>query len=154
MLIHSVMPISLRPHGLHPARLLCPWGFSREEYWSGLPCPSPGDVPNPEVEPRPPTLQADSLPVEPPGKPKNTGLNPFSSRSSWPRNQTKVSCIAGGFFTTWGENKTHKQAPHYCSSNSLIYNCSSMTKYTEHIKGLISVKSKSKSPKQGLNLSF
>ena len=38
----SVMSNSLRPHGLWPARLLCPWGFSRQEYWSELPFPSPG----------------------------------------------------------------------------------------------------------------
>ena len=43
--------------------------FSRQEYWSGLPCPPPGDLPNPGIEPRFPTLQADSLPSEPPGKP-------------------------------------------------------------------------------------
>ena len=43
--------------------------FSRQEYWSGLPFPSPGDLPNPGIEPRPPTLQADTLPSEPPGKP-------------------------------------------------------------------------------------
>ena len=35
--------------------------FSRQEYWSGLPCPSPGDLPNSETEPESPTLQADSL---------------------------------------------------------------------------------------------
>ena len=44
-------------------------GFSRQEYQSGLPCPSPGDLPNPGIELRSPTLQADSLPSEPPGKP-------------------------------------------------------------------------------------
>ena len=44
-------------------------GFSRQEYWSGLPFPSPGDLPNPEIEPRSPTLQADALSSEPPGKP-------------------------------------------------------------------------------------
>ena len=44
-------------------------GFSRQEYWSGLPCPSPGDLPNPGIEPESPTLQVDSLPSEPPGKP-------------------------------------------------------------------------------------
>ena len=44
-------------------------GFSRQEYWSGLPCPSPGDLPDPGMEPRSPTLQADSLTSEPPGKP-------------------------------------------------------------------------------------
>ena len=44
-------------------------GFSRQECWSGLPFPSPGDLPNPGIEPRSPTLQADALPSEPPGKP-------------------------------------------------------------------------------------
>ena len=44
-------------------------GFSRQEYWSGLPFPSRGDLPNPGMELRSPTLQADSLPYEPPGKP-------------------------------------------------------------------------------------
>ena len=44
-------------------------GFSRQEYWSGLPCHSPGDLPNPGIEPESPTLQVDSLPSEPPGKP-------------------------------------------------------------------------------------
>ena len=43
--------------------------FSRQEYWNGLPFPSPGDLPDPGIEPRSPTLQADSLPSEPPGKP-------------------------------------------------------------------------------------
>ena len=43
----SVMSDSSRPHGLQPARLLCPWGFSRQEYWSDLPCPPPGDLHNP-----------------------------------------------------------------------------------------------------------
>ena len=38
-------------------------GFSRQEYWSGLPCPPPGDLPNPGIEPRSPALQADSLPL-------------------------------------------------------------------------------------------
>jgi len=41
-------------------------GFSRQEYWSGL--PSPGDLPNPGIKPGTPTLQADALPSEPPGK--------------------------------------------------------------------------------------
>ena len=40
----SVMSDSLQPHGLQPTRLLCPRGFSRQEYWSGLPCPPPGDL--------------------------------------------------------------------------------------------------------------
>ena len=77
--------------------------FSRPEYWSGLSFPSPGDLPNPGIEPRSPTLQVDSLPSEPPGKPKNTGVvaYAFFSGSSWPRNLTGVSYIAGRFFTSW-----------------------------------------------------
>ena len=43
--------------------------FSRQEHWSGLPFPSPGDLPNPVIEPRSPALQADTLQSEPPGKP-------------------------------------------------------------------------------------
>ena len=46
-------------------------GFSRQEYWSGLPFPSPGDLPDPGIKPRSPTLQADTLTSEPPGKPFN-----------------------------------------------------------------------------------
>ena len=44
-------------------------GFSRQEYWSGLPFPSPGDLPDPGIEPGSPSLQTDSLLSEPPGKP-------------------------------------------------------------------------------------
>ena len=46
--------------------------FSRQEYWSGLLFPSPGDVPNPGIEPGSPALQADALPFEPPEKPTIT----------------------------------------------------------------------------------
>ena len=52
--------------------------FSRPEYWSGQPFHYPGDLPNPGIEPKSPTLQADSLPAEPPGKPKNTGVGSLS----------------------------------------------------------------------------
>ena len=51
-------------------------GFSRQEYWSGLPFPSPGDLPNPGIDPGSPTLRADALLSEPPGKTQrraNTG---------------------------------------------------------------------------------
>ena len=49
--------------------------FSRQEYWSGFPCPPPGDLPNPGIEPmflKSPALQADSLPLPPPGNPPST----------------------------------------------------------------------------------
>ena len=65
---------------LSPVRLFAtPWtvdrqaplsmGFSRQEYWSGLPFPSPGDLPNPGIKPWSPALQADTLSSEPPRKP-------------------------------------------------------------------------------------
>ena len=44
-------------------------GFSRQEYWSGLPFPSPVDLPDPGIEPVSPALEADALTFEPPGKP-------------------------------------------------------------------------------------
>ena len=44
-------------------------GFSRQENWSGLPCPSPEDLPGPGIKPGSPALQADAFPSEPPGKP-------------------------------------------------------------------------------------
>ena len=55
-----------------------PMEFSRPEYWSGYPFPSPGDLQNPGIEPRSPALQADSLPSAPLGKPKNTGVGSLS----------------------------------------------------------------------------
>ena len=48
--------------------------FSRQEYWSGLPFPSPGGLPDPGIEPRSPTVQADALPSEPAGKPRELVL--------------------------------------------------------------------------------
>ena len=53
------------PMDCSPPDSLCPWGFSRQEYWSGLPCPPPGELPNPGIKPRSSALQADSLPSEP-----------------------------------------------------------------------------------------
>ena len=77
-LSRSVVSDFLRPQGLKPTSLLWPWGFSRQEYWSRLPCPPPGDLPNPGIKPRSPALQANSLPSEQPGKPKNSGVGNHS----------------------------------------------------------------------------
>ena len=62
----SVMSDSLRPPRAVAYQSPLSMGFSRQEYWSGLPFPSPGDLPDPGIEPRSPTLQADTLPSEPP----------------------------------------------------------------------------------------
>ena len=69
-----VVSDSVQPHGLYLARLLCPWGFSRQDFWSGLPCPPAGHLPNLGIKPRSPSLQGDSLPSEPPGKLGNIKL--------------------------------------------------------------------------------
>ena len=70
--------------------------FSGTEYWSKWPFPSPGDLPNSGIEPRSPTLQADSLPAEPPGKSKNTGVGSLSLLQwiflSWELNQGFLHC--------------------------------------------------------------
>ena len=75
--------------------------FSRPEYWSGQPFPSPGYLPKPGIEPRSPTLQEDSLPAKPQGKPQKNGVNSLSLlQGIFPTEEsTRVSCIAGRFFT-------------------------------------------------------
>ena len=66
---HSIVTNSLQSQGLQPTRLLCPWNSPGKNNWSELPYPSPGDLPDPGIEPGSPTLQADSLSSGPPGKP-------------------------------------------------------------------------------------
>ena len=56
--------------------------FSRQEYWSRLPSPSLGNLPDPGSEPRSPALQADSLPSEPPGKPQRHKLGYETEKGS------------------------------------------------------------------------
>ena len=80
-------------------------GFLRQEYWSELPFPSPGDLPDQGIEPGSPVLQADSLPHEPagirnsPGKSTRVGSIPFSRVSSQPRDGIQFFCVAGRLFT-------------------------------------------------------
>ena len=69
----SVVSNSLQPHGLYS-----PWTSPGQNTGVGGPFPSLGDLPNPGIKPRSPTLQADSLPAEPPGKSKNTAVGSLS----------------------------------------------------------------------------
>ena len=69
---HSVMSDSVTPWTMQSME------FSRPEFWSGWLFPSPGDLPNPGIEPRSPTLQEDSLPAEPQGKSNNIGMGSLS----------------------------------------------------------------------------
>ena len=77
--------------------------FSRQEYWSGLPFCSPGDLLNPGIEPRSPALQVDSLLLSHQGSQMilKWVAYSFCRRSSRPRNQARVSSIAGEFFISW-----------------------------------------------------
>ena len=113
-----VMSVSLQPHGLYPARLLCSWGCSRQEYWSGLPCLPPGDLPNPGIEPSFSTLQAILYSLSHHGSPRILEwlAYPFSRGTSLPRNWTGVSCIVGRFFTSWATRE---------ALNQLMLNCNS-----------------------------
>ena len=63
--------------------------FSRPEYWSGQPFLSPGDLPNLGINPRSLTLQVNSLPAEPPGKPKNTEMGIGSNSSDFGQSKLK-----------------------------------------------------------------
>ena len=69
---HSVVSNSATPWTIQSIE------FSRPEHWSGQSFPSPGNLPNPGIEPRSPALQAYSLSAEPPGKPKSTGVGSLS----------------------------------------------------------------------------
>ena len=94
VLSHSVASNSLQPHGLQPARLFCLQGFSRQDYWSELPCPPPGDLPNPGIRRKSPALQADSLLSEPPGKSENTGVGSlFLLQGIFPTQETNQGLL-------------------------------------------------------------
>ena len=107
-------------------------GFSRQEYWSVLPFPFPGDLPDPGIELGSPTLQADSLPTEPPGKPsilvsslnqKNVILDFIheahyqSSGGAWKSDQQLSTLLRSGLFLgyylTWKFFNKHSR--YFCS---------------------------------------
>ena len=78
-------------------------GFSRKEYWSGLPFPSPGDLPNPGIEPGSPALQVDALTTEVPGK-------PYICVYGLKLNIQRMKIMASGPITSWkidGETVSH-----------------------------------------------
>ena len=124
--------LTLRLYELQPARLLCPWGFPRQEYWSGVPCPPPGDLPNPGFKPRSPTLQVDSLLPEPRGKPKNTGVGNLSLlQRIFPTQESKQDLLHCRWIVLpkyylsklrirhWGQNDAHGPLPLQASNQTL-----------------------------------
>ena len=78
-------------------------GFSRQEYWSGLPFPSTGDLPHPGFEPGSLVLQADSLPPEPPGKPPAVNTHFYPGKEVYRYSFTEVRllnpCTSGPGFS-------------------------------------------------------
>ena len=68
--------------------------FSRQEYWSRLPFPSPGDLPDPGIKPRSPTLQADALPSEPPGKPAPSLSTGKCKVKRWDRGERRAKSMS------------------------------------------------------------
>ena len=67
-------------------------GFSRQGYWSGLPCPLPGDLPNPGIEPRSPAFQADSLPLSQQGSPPDCSRK---SEKAWLVKELQLEKMSG-----------------------------------------------------------
>ena len=91
--------------------------FSKPEYWNGQLFSSPGDLSNPGIKPRSPALQGILYQLSHKGSPREAIREAqkygvacsFSSGSSLPRNWTRVSCIAGGFFTNWAMREAQDQ---------------------------------------------
>ena len=95
-------PMDYTDHGILQARIL---------EWVAFPFSRGSSQPRDQTQS--PILQADFLPAESQGKPKNTEVDSLSlfQQISWPRDQTGVSCIAGGFFTNWAIRQAPKPYP-------------------------------------------
>ena len=100
MLTHLVMSDSFATIWTVARQAPPSMGFSRQEYWSGVPFPSPGDLPDPGIKPRCPALQADSLPFEPPGKP-STHVNSIVIHKSQKAKQHKCLSMNKVVNKTW-----------------------------------------------------
>ena len=80
-------------------------GFSRQEYWSGLPFLSPGDLPDPGIKAESPALQVGSLPSEPSGKPPKTLICSNAGFPIAPRNDRSLVEVFKEMFPLWLEQK-------------------------------------------------
>ena len=88
--------------------------FSRQEYWNGLPCPSPGDLEAKGSNPGLPQCRQILYCLSHQGSPILEWVaKPFSKGSSQSRDRTQVSCIAGRFFTIWATRKVHEYQSGY-----------------------------------------
>ena len=109
----SVMSNSLQLHGLYS-----PLEFSRPEYWSGYPFPSPGDLPNLGIKPRSPALQAGSLSAKPQGKPERKAEARCNSNAvTWIHSPTKYLVVS--FCDDEAQGKHHSKM--CCSGMWIIF---------------------------------
>ena len=94
-------------------------GFSRQESWSGLSFPSPGDLPDPGIKPRSPTLQADALTSEPPGKSVPNSCSRLHNDLRQSYNSATLD-LRFWKFTSWGSpgQLVKNRFPRYCDSAS------------------------------------
>ena len=93
-------------------------GFSRQEYWSGLPVPSPGDLPDPGIKPGSPALQENSLPAELPGKPMKTGVGSLSLlQGIFPTQRSNGGLLHCG----WILYQPRKERKHYLKKKGIHY---------------------------------
>ena len=129
----SVVSNSLQPPTIQSME------FSRPECWSGQPCPSPGDLPNPGIKSRSPTLQADSLPAELAGKPRLVSTRCYfvpspsvcQRQSSVKANVKFVLCLNGPliYHQYWNKFTSSKQASQQnylyllCNQNTFVSRC-------------------------------
>ena len=116
----SVMSNSLQAPGLWPSRLLCSWGFSRQEHWSGFHALLQGIFPTQGLNPGLPHCRQILNHLTYWGSPRTVewAAYPFSRGTSQPRNGTGVSCIAGSFFISsdaylvlWSNNQVTSLSP-------------------------------------------
>ena len=95
-------------------------GFSRQEYWSGLPFPSPGDLPDPGIKPRSPTFQADALTSEPPGNLHRTIQFRFFSNTEWGVGLDYHDIVWFALETNRYHSVVFEIASKYCISDSFV----------------------------------
>ena len=125
----SVVSDSLWPH-----RLYSPWDSPGQNTGVGGLSLLQGIFPTQGSNPGLPTLQVDSLPAEPPGKPKITGVGSLSlpGESYQPRNRTGVCCIAGRFFTSWATSEGQRKL-WLSKKKKMLWECDKWRVRNEHV---------------------
>ena len=129
MLVAQSCPTLCNPMGCSPPGSSS-MGFPSQEYWRGLPFPSPGDLPDPGVEPGSPALQVDSLPSEPPGKPTAIlkcqyicypNLKKRKPRQEKIGNLSEVTPLTNGSASRWSQSLCSESPGYKLSGNTFPF---------------------------------